>query len=585
VSAPSVTRSRLLMAGLLAGTAALYLVGLDRSGWGNSFYAAAAQAGAQSWKAFFFGASDAGGTITVDKPPAAIWVMSLSVRLFGLSSWSLLVPEALMGIAAVGLLAATVRRVLGPAAGLLAGLLLAVTPVLTLMARVDDPDALLTLLLVAAAWSTTRAVDDGRLRWALLTGAFLGFAFLTKSLAAFLVLPGLAGAFLLAAPGPPRRRVGHLLGAGASLVVTAGWWVLAVELTPASARPWVGGSRVDSPLDLAFGYNGLGRLTGNERGGGGQALAIGSPWRLFGSAADQFGWLLPAAAVGLVAGLVLRRRMPRTDPARAALLLWAGWALPTALVFSFMRGTWHSYYTVELAPAMAALTALGATLLWRRHTPAALSVLAAGSMATTAWAVFLVDQRLEPDGAVAGLVLLTGLVGVLLLAAAGTGSRTVARMGAAGLLVAALAAPAAWSVATAAAPHTGSSVRAGPGRAALPFDPVSPALRDTLRRDADDWTWTAATVGRRAADLQLSVGAPVMPIGGFFGRDPAPTLRQFQADVRAHRIHWYVPGLVGSGPAVLIDTWVRAHAPAVRVGAITVYDLAGLAPGRYEDRT
>jgi 4-amino-4-deoxy-L-arabinose transferase-like glycosyltransferase len=585
VSAPSVTRSRLLMAGLLAGTAALYLVGLDRSGWGNSFYAAAAQAGAQSWKAFFFGASDAGGTITVDKPPAAIWVMSLSVRLFGLSSWSLLVPEALMGIAAVGLLAATVRRVLGPAAGLLAGLLLALTPVLTLMARVDDPDALLTLLLVAAAWSTTRAVDDGRLRWALLTGAFLGFAFLTKSLAAFLVLPGLAGAFLLAAPWPPRRRVGHLLGAGASLVVTAGWWVLAVELTPASARPWVGGSRVDSPLDLAFGYNGLGRLTGNERGGGGQAVAIGSPWRLLGSAADQFGWLLPAAAVGLVAGLVLRRGLPRTDPVRAALLLWAGWALPTALVFSVMRGTWHSYYTVELAPAMAALTALGATLLWRRHTPAALSVLAAGSMATTAWAVFLVDQRLEPDGAVAGLVLLAGLVGVLLLAAAGTGSRTVARMGAAGLLIAALAAPTAWSVATAAAAHTGSSVWAGPGRAALPFDPVSPALRDTLRRDADDWTWTAATVGRRAADLQLSVGAPVMPIGGFFGRDPAPTLRQFQADVRAHRIHWYVPGLVGSGPAVLIDTWVRAHAPAVRVGAITVYDLAGLAPGRYEDRT
>ncbi len=175
---------------LLAGTSALYLVGLDRSGWGNSFYAAAAQAGAQSWKAFFFGASDAPATITVDKPPAAIWLMSLSVRLFGLSSWSLLVPEALLGVATVALLVATVRRVAGPWAGLLAGLLLALTPVLTLMARVDDPDALLTLVLVAAAWSTTRAIDDGRFRWAVLTGALLGVAFLTKSLAAFLVLPG-----------------------------------------------------------------------------------------------------------------------------------------------------------------------------------------------------------------------------------------------------------------------------------------------------------------------------------------------------------------------------------------------------------
>jgi 4-amino-4-deoxy-L-arabinose transferase-like glycosyltransferase len=327
------------MAALLASTGGLYLAGLDRNGWGNSFYAAAAQAGAHSWRAFFFGASDAAGTVTVDKPPAAIWVMSLSVRLFGLSSWSLLVPEALMGVAAVALLVATVRRVAGPWAGLLAGLLLAVTPVLTLMARVDDPDALLTLLLVAAAWSTTRALEDGRLRWALLTGALLGFAFLTKSLAAFLVLPGLAGAFLLAEPGPLRRRIAHLLAAGAALVLAAGWWVLAVELTPPSSRPWIGGSASDSPLDLAFGYNGLGRLTGNESSAGVHVLGQQSAWRLLGSAADQFGWLLPAAIIGLAAGLVLRRRRPRTDPLRAALILWGGWAVPTALVFSVMQGT------------------------------------------------------------------------------------------------------------------------------------------------------------------------------------------------------------------------------------------------------
>jgi 4-amino-4-deoxy-L-arabinose transferase-like glycosyltransferase len=582
----------LLTAGLLAGAALLYGVGLDRSGWGNSFYAAAAQAGARSWRAFFFGSSDAGGTITVDKPPASLWVMSLSVRVFGLSSWSLLVPEALMGVAAVALLIATVRRVAGPAAGLLAGLLLAVTPVLTLMARVDDPDALLTLLVVAAAWSATRAIGDGRLRWALLTGALLGAAFLTKSLAAFLVLPGLAGAFLLAGPGRLRRRMGHVAAAGATLVGTAGWWLLAVELTPASSRPWVGGSRADNPLDLAFGYNGLGRLTGDESGAGVHVFGRQSPFRLLGSAADQFGWLLPAAVVGLAAALVLRRGRPRTDPVRAALVLWAGWALPTALVFSLMQGTWHSYYTVELAPALAALTALGATLLWRRHTPAALAVLAAGSLATTAWAASLIDRRMTPGGPLAAAVQLCGLVGVLLLAAAGTASRPVARLGVGALLVAALVGPGAWSVATVAAAHTGSDVHAGPSLGPFPLIKgksgsgwVSPALVGVLRRDTDDWTWTAATVGRPAADLQLATGAAVMPIGGFFGRDPAPTLAQFAADVRAHLIHWYVPGLMGSGPAVQIDRWVRAHAPAVHVGSTTVYDLAGLAPGRYEDRT
>jgi 4-amino-4-deoxy-L-arabinose transferase-like glycosyltransferase len=592
VDAPTPARERLFMAVLLAGTAALYLVGTNRSGYGNSFYAAAAQAGAQSWKAFLFGASDAAGTITVDKPPAALWVMSLSVRLFGLSSWSLLVPEALMSVAAVAFLVATVRRVAGTWPGLLAGLLLGVTPVLTLMARVDDPDALLTLLVVAAAWSTTRAIDDGRMRWTLLTGALLGSAFLTKSLAAFLVLPGLTGAFLIAAPGPLRRRVAGLLAAGGSLVVAAGWWLLAFDLTPASSRPWVGGSAANSPLDLALGYNGLGRLSGNESSAGVRVLGPGSPWRLLGSAADQFGWLLPGAVVGLVVGLVLRRGFSRTDPVRAALVLWGGWALPAALVFSLMRGTWHTYYTVELAPAVAALAALGATLLWRRHTRAALGVLAAGSLVTTAWAVSLVDRRLAPDGLVASLVLLCGLVGVPLLAAGGTVDRSIARMGAALLVAAAVIGPATWSVATAEAPHIGSSVRAGPGNGALPAAgsgrgsaSVPPTLVRALQRDTDDWTWTAATVGRRAADLQLSAGAPVMPIGGYFGRDPAPTLRQFQADVRAHRIHWYVPGLVGSGSAVRIDRWVRAHAPVLRVGSTAVYDLAGLASGRYEDAT
>ncbi len=258
------------LAVLLVGTGALYLWNLSASGWANSFYAAAVQAGTQNWTAFFFGSLDSANAITVDKPPAALWVMALSGRIFGFSSWSMLAPQALMAVGAVALLWATVRRVAGPGAGLMAGAVLALTPVAVLMFRFNNPDALLVLLMVAAAWATTHAVEKGSTRWLLLAGVFLGFGFLTKMLQAFLVLPGLALAYLWAAPTTPWRRVRQLLAGGLAIVVSAGWWLLAVALWPAASRPYIGGSTTNSPLELALGYNGLGRILGGEGNGRGR---------------------------------------------------------------------------------------------------------------------------------------------------------------------------------------------------------------------------------------------------------------------------------------------------------------------------
>ena len=188
--------------GLLALTAVLYLWDLGASGWANSFYSAAAQAGSQSWKAFFFGSSDAANSITVDKPPAALWIMALSVRIFGLSSWSMLVPQALEGVASVGLLYLAVRRTSGAQAGLLAGAVLALTPVAALMFRFNNPDSLLVLLLIAGAYFTVRATESGSLRWLSLVGVMVGFGFLTKMLQALLVVPAFALVYLIAAPEP-----------------------------------------------------------------------------------------------------------------------------------------------------------------------------------------------------------------------------------------------------------------------------------------------------------------------------------------------------------------------------------------------
>ena len=459
--------ARPALAGLLGLTALLYLWNLSASGWGNSFYAAAAQAGAHSWKAWLFGSLDAGNAITVDKPPAALWVMGLSARIFGVNSWSVLAPQALMGVASVALLYAAVRRWFGPAAGLLAGLALAVTPVAVLMFRFDNPDALLTLLLTAGAYTTVRAVERASARWLALTGVLLGFGFLTKMMQAFLVLPAFALVYLVAAPTPLGRRIRHLLLAGLALLVSAGWYVALVSLWPASSRPYIAGSTNNSLWQLALGYNGLGRIfggTGNGGGGGGgQNTSFGGATglgRLFGTAmGTEISWLLPTALIALVALLVATRRAPRTDRVRAAALLWGGWLLVTGLTFSFMSGTIHPYYTVALAPAIAALVAIGARELWQRRAalPARLG-LAAMVVAAGGWGWVLLG-RTDWLPALRWVALVAGLAGGLAMLV------PLRRLAVVGVLVAVLAGGAgtsAWAVATASAAHNGSIPASGP---------------------------------------------------------------------------------------------------------------------------
>ena len=266
VAQPRWARPALLA--LLAATAVLYLWGLGSQGWANTYYAAAVQAGTQDWKAWLFGSLDAGNAITVDKPPAALWVMVLSGRLFGFNAFSMLLPQALMGVGAVALLYAAVRRCSGPAAGLMAGAVLALTPVAALMFRFNNPDALLVLLLVAAAYCVVCATETASTRWIALAGCAIGFAFLAKMLQAFLVVPSLALAFLVAAPGGLWKRVGKLLIGAVAMIASAGWYVALVSLWPAESRPYIGGSTDNSLLQLALGYNGIDRVVGGQGPGG-----------------------------------------------------------------------------------------------------------------------------------------------------------------------------------------------------------------------------------------------------------------------------------------------------------------------------
>ncbi|MGW1465257.1 glycosyltransferase family 39 protein [Streptomyces sp. NPDC002308] len=461
--------------GLLLVVALAYLWNLSASGYANSFYSAAVQAGSESWKAFFFGSSDAANAITVDKPPAALWPMAISVRMFGLGSWAILLPEVLMGVATAGALYAAVRRRFSAAAGLLTVGAFALTPVAALMFRFNNPDALLALLMTVTVYCVLRAVENGRTAWLVWAGVAVGLAFLAKTLQAFLILPPLAVLYAVVAPVPVRKRFGQLALSAVTMVVAGGWWVAIVELWPASSRPYIGGSQNNSFLELTFGYNGLGRISGDETGsvGGGGGGGQGGGWgetgidRMFNSEiGSQISWLLPAALILLVAGLWLTRKAPRTDARRAAFLAWGGSLLMTAVVFSFMAGIFHQYYTVALATYLAALVGIGAVALWEERAAWWASAVLGGTVATTAvWAYVLLARTPDYLPWLRWAVLLFGLISAVWLVFAGRLGRPLGLVVAAVAVVASLAGPAAYTVSTLNTGHQGSIVTAGPSGA------------------------------------------------------------------------------------------------------------------------
>jgi 4-amino-4-deoxy-L-arabinose transferase-like glycosyltransferase len=606
-------------------TAALYLWNLQAAGYANSFYAAAIQAGTKDWTALLFGSLDAGNAITVDKPPAALWIPALAGRIFGFSALSMLVPEALMGVAAIGLLYLTVKRVSGPAAGLMAGGALALTPVAALMFRFNNPDAMLTLCLVLAAYLTTRAIEKAGWKWLAAAGAVIGLAFLTKMLQGFLIVPGLALAYLWAAPATLGRRLLHLLAAAAGIVAVAGSYLALFQLTPSSARPYMAGSETNSFLELTFGYNGLGRITGS---GGGMPGGGGGPGgngnvgfggaagitRMFGTSfGGEVSWLLPAALILLAAGLWFTRRDSRASRTRAALLLWGGWLVVTAGILSFMGGTVHPYYAVALAPAVAALAGIGSVELWRgrAYWPARI-VLAVTILATSVWSAVLLGR--DPAWLPALRVVVV-VLGVLAAAAVILRVDSLPALPArfrkaatAGVVILSVLAgglgSTAWTLATAAQPHSGSIPTSGPAASAMGggFGAAGRA-RDggnastggapgggmggmgegttsaelTALLQSSGAKWSAIVSGAtQAASLELATGTSVIALGGWNGGDPYPTLAQFQAMVDRGEIGYFIAGGGmggGRGGNSEVAAWVAANYQAQTVGNTTVYKL------------
>lgn len=633
----------------LAVTVAALVVfgwGVSKNGYGQTYYAAAVRSMGGSWRNFLFGSFDPGGWITTDKPPLALWLETLSTRVFGYSSFALFLPSVLCGGAAVWLLMSAVRSAWGRWAGLVAGVALAFTPVVVAVSRSDDPDATLLLCLVAAGYATQRAITRRRPGWLAVAGLACGLAFLTKLLVAGVVVPGIVLAYLVTGPGGWWRRLRDLAVAGAVFLLIAGGWVALFDLTPASSRPYVANSTNNTAQDLIFGYNGFGRLTGSNGGGGfgrvnfaggggpgGNAFG-GTPGigRLFnGGMGDQVMWLVVFAGVALVAGLVVAVRHRRRDAGTASLVIWGGLGIVSYFVFAYTQGTFHNYYVAAFAPAVAALVGIGFELV-RRGGRIAAAWLAVGAIGTAAVQVVLLRRvpAYEALRMIVPVVMVFVAVGAVVVALFSPGVRRVLGALAGLAVVTALVAPAAWAAAAVRHPATSMELTARP-QGASERDPRAGAGRGFggfrrfggggfrtagipapelawLRQQRHGESWVLAVQNAREAAPAIIGGDSVMAMGGFQGTDPAMTRAKLAGLVQHHRLRFVAPGgapqatnqisaLVaqacmpvdaamwgGSGPSGLYDCAGRAGAiRTAKVSAPPAQGAGGLLRGRPQD--
>ena len=576
---------------LLAAEAALALVALalfawslSRNGYGNRYYAAAARSMTKSWSNFFYGALDPGGWITVDKPPAALWFQAGFAKVFGYSSWSLLMPSAIAGAGAVWLLTVTVRRVWGRAAGLVAGAALMLTPVVLAVSRSNNPDGVLMLCVVAAAWATERAITTRRARWMYIAGALCGVGFLTKLLAAGLVMPGLWLGYLIAAKHPWRQRIVHLVLAAVAFAAVSAIWVVPTQIVSLDNRPYVGGSTNGSSWNLITGYNGLGRVTGNDAGNGGfpgggrppggfpgggipgattgaSSFRVdefgGSPRldRLFNNGmGDQVAWLIPVAVSSMLGAGAIALRRRRLDARLGSLALWAGWAGVTYVLFALAKGTFHNYYVSLLAPALAALTGIGVATV--RSAGRRGRALVAVALLVTAALHYSLIRRIPSYQwmrVVVPLALVLAAGSWLVLAFRPTTRRrtlvgTIAAS--AGVM---LLAPAVWSwngvrhaqsnTFPAARPAVSGAALGGPGGAAGGlFGGLDANMLTWLRSQRTTERWIAAVPSSMQASNAIINGDSVMAMGGFSGGDPAMTQRRLADLVGTGRLRFVMAG-------------------------------------------
>ncbi|WP_052768503.1 ArnT family glycosyltransferase [Streptomyces humi] len=584
---------RPILAGIATVAALFFCWGIWHSAY-HSFYASAVRSMTDNPVAFFYGSFDPGDSITLDKLPGFLWPQALSALVLGFHPWSLVVPQALEGVASVVLLHVVVRRWAGVPAGLLAAAFLTLTPVTVGLGRSVTEDAPFVLLLLLAAEATQRATARARLRTLVLAGVWVGVAFQCKMLEAWAVLPALTVTYLVAAPTTLRRRLRDLAVAGAVMLTVSLSWMLAAGLTPAAARPYLDGTTDNSPVALVVGYNFLTRFqalgvdaagTGSivaDRAHGRASAGMGdSVWKMFSPGlASQTGWLYPLAALGLAAGVygLWRRRPPRTDPFLAGLLLWGGWLVTFFLVFSFGSVTGHTYYMGVVAVGLSALAAVAVTRVRRR------GVMCAVLAVNVGWCAAL---TLYYPGFFTWSVVVAVVLALPALALFAVGGSRPRRTALAVALVAVLVVPAVWSASAMSLRYNqpGGFGRIGPGsiatrNGASALNPAQRRVLAYLTAHRDGARYLAAVPRwQMAAPYILSDNAAILPIGGFTAHVPYPAPSAFHRLVDTGRLRYVLLSTAdlthrargAKTPGRALVRWVLGHCSPVHVSHYVLY--------------
>jgi 4-amino-4-deoxy-L-arabinose transferase-like glycosyltransferase len=579
---------------------------LGAGGFITPYYMAGVRSMMASWHNFFFNAFDPAGYVSLDKPPLAFWIQTGSAELFGFSPFSVLLPQMLEGTASILVLYHLVRRVFGTAAGLLAALFLALTPVAVAVDRSNNTDTLLVLTLLLAAWALTRGVETGRLSLLLLSAALVGVAFNVKMLVAFGVVPVFVLIYFAAAPISWPRRIGHLAAAGSVLAAVSLSWTGIYDLTAPQSRPFVDSTSGNSMFELIVGENFIRRFV--PRGDRARQVAAAAanpstsvdqtaprllprdyapagPLRLTAPhLAAQMGWLFPLALIGGIAAWLSIPSRPPFAREHLSLGLWAGWALCYGVVFSAAGGLFHAYYLVAMAPALSALAGIGTVSLWSLYNAdGATSLLFPATIIATALWQGYVHGYLADYLAVGERWLVPALIGMgALTAAALVLLRRVVPFLLGGVaLLSLLAMPTAWSIGTVLVKgNTGFPAARSPFLDDAPetqrrrWSMVAgtlggdPKLIDFLRSNHRSEAYLAASVNaRQVAPIIIATGEPVIALGGFTGRDPILTVDAFAHLVEDERLRFVLvgdgsPGLrriFGEDGQKPVVDWIRAN--------------------------